>query len=1120
MRQGILLFLFFCTGMLSAQKADVIVQLGHFEEISSAALSPNGKLAATGSKDKSVIVYDVSTGLQMATYRGFNGWVVQLQFARDNNRLVCSSTDNYENRLMVWDVSKNDTVYSVLIGDMGRSFRFRISDDEKIIVFRYDDGFKIFDFKTGNLLYEIPVDDKIKLSDNWELTHDGKKIICEDEDDDNPALIVLDLEQKKPVLQVVAPDLARMGTISVEASVVTKDDKYYLRSKGPEKWLKYEIATGALAGATTPVKKSYSSPSDYHLAGDGKTLMVNFGSEIAFFDVETGKMLKGKSYGSLGYSEASAISSNGKQAVFSCGPHGVNLAFLDVASAKVVRLFKGVKANPTCAEFSNNSKNLAISSWNLPYKVWNMQTADGVKSLPDNTTFQEDNPGNMTFSPDDQVLLTGGNYPVLVNLPTLESKKYNHHFYYNYKLRPNHGKDAWVKIDPGFEKLIKGNEQYRMSDGYFMCDYGEDIYQAYRSFTPDGKYAYCVTTRDQDRDSVKVIVYDAMVCKKVKEYVLANEDANSSINIALSADGKRIALMGNDITVAELLTGKVLYHFTEEQLESKGFASNFRCCDIEFSVSGNDIIAAEEDTYTIRVFSLAQGKVTYSMKGHNAELNSIRCSPDGKMLVSTARDGKVVLWNPNNGMQVATFVALDSTDFVVITPDNYYMATKKGLKAVAFRVGNKMFPVEQFDLRQNRPDTVLQRMGTASGFLIKMYKMAWEKRLKKAGYTPAMLGTDFNIPQIEISDKLAIPSLSKSEKISFGIQISDSLYYLDRYNVYVNDVPVYGMNGVSLRKKKVKTFGQQIEVPLSNGANRIQVSAFNEKGAESMRETFEVFYENSDQARPDLYILAIGVSHYKDAQRSLKFAAKDATDLAAMLQAKSQKFGTVNVKLITDKDAVLKNVVSAKDFLAAAGTNDQVVLYFSGHGLLDEQLNYYLALHDVDFNNPSAGGLPYDVFEKMVDSIPCRNRLVLIDACHSGEVDKEDTEVLASNNNPNVTSNARSGNLTVKPKAGLKNSFEYMQALFTDVQKGTGATIISAAGGMEFALESKDWNNGVFTYSIMKGLDTGGADLNKDGKIVVSELRRFVGDMVFELTNGSQRPTTRKENTGNDFAIY
>jgi len=155
-----------------------------------------------------------------------------------------------------------------------------------------------------------------------------------------------------------------------------------------------------------------------------------------------------------------------------------------------------------------------------------------------------------------------------------------------------------------------------------------------------------------------------------------------------------------------------------------------------------------------------------------------------------------------------------------------------------------------------------------------------------------------------------------------------------------------------------------------------------------------------------------------------------------------------------------------------------------------------------------------------LDGIACRNRLVMIDACHSGEVDKEQAVERSSLVNNNVNVNTKSGTEFIRPKAGLKNSFTYMKALFSDVSKGTGATVISAAGGFEFALESDDWNNGVFTYAVLHGLTDGNADMNGDGYVDVTELKQYVTIKVIDLTNGQQHPTTRTENEVNKFILF
>ena len=90
-----------------------------------------------------------------------------------------------------------------------------------------------------------------------------------------------------------------------------------------------------------------------------------------------------------------------------------------------------------------------------------------------------------------------------------------------------------------------------------------------------------------------------------------------------------------------------------------------------------------------------------------------------------------------------------------------------------------------------------------------------------------------------------------------------------------------------------------------------------------------------------------------------------------------------------------------------------------------------------------------------------------------------------------------------------------MQNLFADLSNSNGAVVISAAGGMEYALESAQWNNGVFTYCVRKGIEEKRADVeggNNDTKVSVQELQQYVSKKVSELTRGKQQPTSRREN--------
>ena len=140
---------------------------------------------------------------------------------------------------------------------------------------------------------------------------------------------------------------------------------------------------------------------------------------------------------------------------------------------------------------------------------------------------------------------------------------------------------------------------------------------------------------------------------------------------------------------------------------------------------------------------------------------------------------------------------------------------------------------------------------------------------------------------------------------------------------------------------------------------------------------------------------------------------------------------------------------------------------------------------------------------------------MLIDACHSGEVDKEEgIAIQRMADSLGLTKGIIIDDSTTQTQQlGLKNSFELMQSLFVNVGKSTGATIISAAAGNQFALERGDLKNGVFTYSILEAME-------KNQTMKISELKKIVGERVEQLTNEMQKPTSRNETIAVDWKVW
>jgi WD40 repeat protein/uncharacterized caspase-like protein len=481
----------------------------------------------------------------------------------------------------------------------------------------------------------------------------------------------------------------------------------------------------------------------------------------------------------------------------------------------------------------------------------------------------------------------------------------------------------------------------------------------------------------------------------------------------------------------------------------------------------------------------------------------------------------------NEIQPIASVFLAENGEWLIWNEKGYFASSKKGSRFVGYHINQgkykeaKYYPFEQFDLKYNRPDLILQELGLASNDVIKAYHIAYEKRLKRMGIKEEQLSDDIHLPEL----KAGTTSFDETKQtVSVLIDATDDKYTLDRINVYVNDVPVFGTNGISIKDQNTQNYQNKQEIEVGPGRNKIQVSVLNSKGAESLKETFYVL--NHSQLKPDLYIVSIGVSSYADKNFNLNYAAKDADDVAKFFE-KSNLYNNVYVKELTNEQVTKEAILTLKnDYLKQAQTKDVVMVFAAGHGVLDKDMNYYFGTYNMDFNNPASGGIAYEELEELLNGIKPTKKLFFMDSCHSGELDKDEYAVAAADNTKTETKGGISfrtaGNVAVTSKSGmgLSQSSQLATDLFADLRRGTGATIISSAGGAEFAMESKTWNNGLFTYCFLSGLKEKSADSNKDGMIMLSEIEAYVHDKVAELSQGKQVPTARRENLEFDFRIW
>ena len=124
-------------------------------------------------------------------------------------------------------------------------------------------------------------------------------------------------------------------------------------------------------------------------------------------------------------------------------------------------------------------------------------------------------------------------------------------------------------------------------------------------------------------------------------------------------------------------------------------------------------MALADEAETIQVFQTPSLTPRFALAGHLDTINALCYSDDGARLASGGKnDGATrLLWDVADGRPQAALAGLQDQDTAVFTPDGYCRASRLVSSSVAFRLGERAYPFEQFDLRLNRPDLVLTALG-------------------------------------------------------------------------------------------------------------------------------------------------------------------------------------------------------------------------------------------------------------------------------------------------------------------------------------------------------------------------------------------------------------------------
>lgn len=225
--------------------------------------------------------------------------------------------------------------------------------------------------------------------------------------------------------------------------------------------------------------------------------------------------------------------------------------------------------------------------------------------------------------------------------------------------------------------------------------------------------------------------------------------------------------------------------------------------------------------------------------------------------------------------------------------------------------------------------------------------------------------------------------------------------------------------------------------------------------------------------------LIVATYEYDDpGLRQLTAPLQDATELAAVLG--DEKIGGFEVTSLINKP---HNVVGATigEFYDNARPDDLTLLYFTGHGLKDDNGRLYLAMKDTRLNNKRWTSVTAELINESVADSASREKVLILDCCYAGAF----------------------------PSGTHTKSDDTVHVLET--LRGRGRVVLTASDATQYAFEDDSLKSGggapqsIFTRHLIAGIREGTADRDNDGDITVDDLYYYVDQKVTEERPG-QRP--------------
>lgn len=497
---------------------------------------------------------------------------------------------------------------------------------------------------------------------------------------------------------------------------------------------------------------------------------------------------------------------------------------------------------------------------------------------------------------------------------------------------------------------------------------------------------------------------------------------------ALGALGKTVAVY--DLAADAKPAGEIAFEATDAAVEFRGFSSDGALAVFEASSAGAELPNA------LVLAELPSGRRIARLTGRIAARQEFTLSRDRTLLIATASDGSVQLWDVRRARQTGTLFAgaSDAGTWLVSAPNGSFDSSTAAWDAMVWRFNGDTFDVAAPEV-----------------FFNDFYSPGLLADLVAGRAPPSRTIATLDRRPARIAAVTVVGGAPYGRHVRVRLTVRGSGAGAQGVRLARNGTLVKLWPGDVLRGRATATL--ETPVTLVAGSNALTAYAFNRDGVRSAVGHIEIVAPQVAQRNGIAYVLTIGIDRYANQTFRLRYARADAKAFGDELRAQSAKlaaYASVRPITLNDAHATKRNILAALARIARrAEPEDAVFIFFAGHGMAHAG-RFTILPYDLGYPGPraevsldgietlAAHGVSDIDLARALEQIDARDIVLVIDACQSGQALGDDKRI---------------GPLNAKGLAQLAYD--------------KGMYVLAAAQSYQAALEAPYYGHGLLTEALV-----------------------------------------------------